>query len=364
MRSIFVRAVLVLTAAAAIFSATCQTAGAQTAEPKTAEQVFKNIVQLKGIPADQLTPTMQMMAVSLGVNCEFCHVQGQMDADDKGAKKTARNMIAMTMAINQDSFRGQVQVSCYSCHRGSARPVGIPPVLESDAAPAKPEAPRVAPPAGGAAGPSADDIIQKYITALGGADAMHKITSRAMSGKILTGGNESGIEVFTKAPNKRITVSKMGSGESFTAFDGTAGWMGSTGRPARDMSPAESASSAVDAEFYLGPRLKEMYPQVRRGRPEQINGSEAQVLQASAPGKPALRLYFDSASGLLVRMVRYTETPVGRMPVQIDYADYREQDGVKAPYRWTLSRPNGRFTIQIDQMKDNAPIEDSKFAKR
>ncbi len=358
------RNILVLTAAAAILSVTCQMARAQTAEPKTAEQVFKNIVQLKGTPADQLNPTMQMMAVSLGVNCEFCHVQGQMDADDKGAKKTARNMIAMTMAINKDSFRGQVQVSCYSCHRGSARPVAIPPVLESDAPPAKPEAPRMAPPAGGATAPSADDVIQKYITALGGADAMHKITSRTMSGKILTGGNESAIEVFTKAPNKRITVSKMGNGESFTAFDGAAGWMGGTGRPARDMSAAESASSALDAEFYLGPRLKELYPQVRRGRPEQINGSEAQVLQASAPGKPAVRLYFDSASGLLVRMVRYTETPVGRMPVQIDYADYREQDGVKVPYKWTLSRPNGRFTIQIDQMKDNAPIEDSVFAKR
>jgi hypothetical protein len=63
-------------------------------------------------------------------------------------------------------------------------------------------------------------------------------------------------------------------------------------------------------------------------------------------------------------MVRYTETPVGRMPVQIDYADYREQDGVKVPHRWTLSRPNGRFTIQIDRMKDNAPMEDSVFAKR
>src|SRR6516164_7001859 len=117
---------------AAILAGSSGAALAQTAQPKMAEEVYKNIVELKGTPADQLNATMQMMAVSLGVNCEFCHVQGKMDADDKGAKKTARAMIAMTMAINKDSFRGQTQVSCYSCHRGSARPVAIPPMVESD----------------------------------------------------------------------------------------------------------------------------------------------------------------------------------------------------------------------------------------
>jgi hypothetical protein len=139
--------------------------------------------------------------------------------------------------------------------------------------------------------------------------------------------------------------------------------MGSSGRPAREMSAAESASSGIDAEFYLGLRLKEMFPQVRRGRPEQINGAECQVLNAASPGKPPVRFYFDSQSGLLVRQIRYSDTPVGRMPVQIDYADYREQDGVKIPMRWTLSRPNGRFTIQIAEVKSNAAIEDSRFAK-
>jgi hypothetical protein len=62
-------------------------------------------------------------------------------------------------------------------------------------------------------------------------------------------------------------------------------------------------------------------------------------------------------------MVRYTDTPVGRNPVQIDYADYRETDGVKIPWRWTLGRTNGRFTIQIEDVKNNVPIDDAKFAR-
>jgi hypothetical protein len=129
------------------------------------------------------------------------------------------------------------------------------------------------------------------------------------------------------------------------------------------MSPDESASAALDAEFYPVLRLKELYQRVNAGRPETVGDATYQTVQASAPGKPTVRFYFDTKTGLLMRMVRYSETPVGRMPVQIDYADYRESDGVKIPYRWTLSRPNGRFTIQISDVKSNASIDDAKFAK-
>ena len=334
-------------------------AHAQSSESKTAEQVYKNITQLKGTPADQLGPAMQFIATSLGVECAFCHVQGKMEADDKGPKKTARSMMAMTAAINKDSFGGHTQVTCFSCHRGNARPVNIPPVLDSDAAPKPPAA---AAPAG-AAGPTTDDIVSKYVSALGGADAIRKITSRSMKGKILAMGNESPIELYTKAPNKRISISKMGANDSITAFDGSVGWLGSTGRPAREMSAAESGAAGLDAEFYLALRLKELFPQLRRGRPEEVGGVECEVVNGSGPGRPAVRLYFDKNTGLLLRMVRFAETPMGRMPTQIDYADYREVDGVKTPLRWTLSRPNGRFTIQIAEMKNNVPIDDARFAK-
>jgi hypothetical protein len=330
-----------------------------TAASKPAEEVYKNIIQLKGTPADQLMPAMQFISSSLGVQCDFCHVQGKMEADDKGPKKTAREMMAMQAAINKESFRGQLQVTCYSCHRGAQRPVNSPPVLDSDAAP-RPAAAPMAPPTPGAAAVTADQIIEKYVAALGGADAIRKITSRVMKGTITAGGNETPIELFTKAPNKRISIS---NGQSYTAFDGTLGWMGNTGRPAREMSAAESEAAGLDAEFSLALRLKEIFPQLRRGRPETIAGVECETLNASRPGRPPVRLYFDKNSGLLMRMVRYADSPVGRMPTQIDYADYREMDGVKSPFRWTLSRPNGRFTIQVKEAKNNVPVDDAKFAK-
>ena len=331
----------------------------QTAPVKPAEEVFKNIVQLKGTPADQLDPAMQFIAASLGVNCEFCHVQGKPEADEKGAKKTAREMMAMTAMINKTSFGGRQQITCNSCHNGSQRPQAVPAVLESDAAP-KPAA--MGGPAGGAQ-PTVDDILNKYVTALGGADALKKVTSREMKGVILANGTNSPIEVFTKAPNMRVTVTHSANGASYTAFDGKVGWMGNTGRPAREMSASSSAASSLDAEFALGLRLKELYPQLRRGRAETINGVVCDLITGQAPGMPAIRLYFEKESGLLLRMVRYADTPMGRLPTQIDYADYRESGGAKSAWRWTLSRPNGRFTIQISEVKANAGIDDAKFAK-
>ena len=330
------------------------------ADGKTAEQVFKNITQLKGTPADQLAPAMQFIASSLGVECTFCHVQGKMEADDKPAKKTARQMMAMAAAINQANFGGRQQITCYSCHHGISHPASMPAVLESDAG-MRPVAAPAAAPAGAA--PTVDAILAKYVEALGGADAIRKVTSRVMKGVIVTGGAQTPIELFTKAPNQRISISHTGNSDSFTAFDGTAGWMGSTGRPAREMTVAESAAAGLDAEFYPALRLKEIYPQLRRARPEEIRGVECEVLTGSAPGHPAVRLYFEQTTGLLLRMVRYADTPMGRMPTQIDYADYKDAGGAKAAYRWTLSRPNGRFTIQITEMKANVPIDEARFRK-
>ncbi len=353
---------LILLVAATIVTVAYTTppARGQAADVKTAEQVYKNIVALKGTPADQLGASMQFIAASLGVDCEFCHVQGKPEADDKGPKKTAREMISMTLGINKDSFRGRLQVTCFSCHRGATNPVNMPPVLESDM-PARPAAPTV-PPAGAAAA-TPDQIADKYLAAVGGADAVKRITSRVMKGSILAGGTESPIELYTKAPNKRVSVSHMGGRESMTAFDGTVGWTGSTGGAARQMSEAEAGGAALDAEFSLALRLKELFPQLRRGRPEQVNGVDCEVLNGTRPGGIAVRLDFDKQSGLLLRMVRTTANPMGRMPVQIDYADYKEFDGVKVALRWTLARPNGRFTIQIKEVLDNVPVDDARFAK-
>jgi photosynthetic reaction center cytochrome c subunit len=335
-------------------------AGQSRAEPaKTAEEVFKNIQALKGTPADQLIPAMQFIAASLGVECEFCHVAGRFDSDDKRPKQIARKMIAMTLAINKDDFNGRTEVSCYSCHRGANDPVGTPPVATGDS---RPEHAGSAAPAAGDM-PAVGQVLEKYVAALGGAAAIRKVTSRVEKGTISFAGHASPIEVFAKAPDKRMSLMRTPNGDSITAFDGSAGWLGNTGRPPREMSGAEVEAAKLDADFYFAVDLKTLFSRFRMGRPEEIGGKTAYTVFALREGWPPVRLYFDETSGLLVRLIRYADTPVGRNPTQIDYADYREVDGVKVPFRWTLARPGGRFTIQIEEARQNVPVDDAKFAK-
>lgn len=343
---------------------------------KKAEEQFKNIQTLKGIPADQLIPTMQFISVSLGVECEFCHVQGAFDKDDKKPKQTARKMIEMMFAINADNFDRHREVTCYSCHRGSADPVAMPPVLTEE--PAKemggPKKPESSGERGGEkeakenSGPSPGQLLDKYVQAAGGAAAIDKITSRVMKGTIDVGGKSLPIDIYAKDPDKRISLAHTPDGDSVIAFNGHEGWLGMTGRPMRDMHGGDLDGAAMDADLHLPTHLKSLFTEMHDTGTEKIGDHETYVLVGrrmigQGDDKPPVRLYFDQQTGLLIRLVRFTETALGRLPTQIDYADYRDADGVKIPYQWTLARANGRFTIQLSEVQQNVPVDDSKFVK-
>jgi photosynthetic reaction center cytochrome c subunit len=335
---------------------------------KTAEQQFKNIQVLKDIPADQVIPSMQFIASSLGVGCDFCHVEHQMDKDDKKTKQTARKMIAMQVAIDKNNFNGELEVTCYTCHRGTAHPVAIP-ILSADTAKMPAATAHEHEHEHEAEGdehaehanlPSADQLFEKYLAAVGGADAVNKIKTRLQKGTIDAFGSQYPIEVYSEAPEKRLSITHPQSGPSVTAFNGEVGWLTTPGGVHR-MSPAENEAARIDATLHFPVKVREMYQdfQVRPG--EEIAGRPTVEVRGTAKGKPTLRLFFDQENGLLLRSIRYAETPLGRNPTQIDYADYRAADGVKIPYRWTLARPGGSFTIKIEQVQQNVPVDEKLF---
>ncbi len=355
----------------AIVGATAQTSGAphgnvpgqaaSNAAPKRAEEQFKNIQVLKGIPADQLIPSMQFIQASLGVECEFCHVHNAFEKDDKKPKQAARKMMEMMFAINKDSFEGNRAVTCNSCHRGSPKPQAIPAVMAEDTkAPAMVIKP-VEVKTGG--GPSADSLIEKYVQAVGGAAAIEKVSSRVMKGTIDFGGKSLPIDIYSKDPDKRISFTHLPEGESITAFDGRDGWLGTPGRPAHEMHGSELDAASMDADLHFATHLKAMFSAMQVEGPERIGDRDAYVVVGKREGKTPIRLYFDEQSGFLLRLVRFGDSALGWLPTQIDYADYRDTNGLKIPYRWTLARPSGRFTIQVSEMKQNIPVDDSKFAK-
>lgn len=349
-------------------SARAQSRGAAAAPaaagPKKAEEEFKNIQVLKGIPADQLIPGMQFITASLGVGCEFCHVEGAFEKDDKKTKQTARKMMEMMFAINKDNFEGHREVTCYSCHRGSADPVGMPPVMAKKLETAETQMAEKHTVTGAeAGGPPAEVLFDKYLQAVGGAAAVDKNTSRVMKGTITFGDRNVPIDIFAKDPNKRVSFTHTPDGDSVTGFDGHEGWLGFPGRPAREMHGPDVVAATMDADLHFATHLKGMFSEAQVTGTEKIDGREAYLVAGQWEGKTPLRLYFDEQSGLLVRLVRLGETPLGRMPTQIDYADYREAGGVKIPFRWTLARPGGRFTVQISEVRQNVPVDEAKFVR-
>ena len=358
---------IVLICAVAIGGAKAQSGAASqmTNAPKTTEQEFKNIQVLKGIPADQLIPAMQFITASLGVECEFCHVQGAFEKDDKKSKQTARKMMEMMFAINRDNFEGHREVTCYSCHRGNTDPVATPVVMTEEPKPGMMEAkkPEEGAEAKEPSGPAADQLFDKYLKAVGGAAAVDKVTSRVMKGTITFGDRNIPIDIYSKNPDKRVSFTHMTDGDSITAFDGKEGWLGAPKRPVREMHGPDIDGAAMDADLHFPVHLKEMFNKVEVRGTEKLGDHDAYLVVGLREGKTPLRLYFDQQSGLLVRLVRFGETPLGRLPTQIDYADYREAGGVKIPFRWTLARPGGRFTIQVSDVKQNVPVDDAKFAK-
>jgi len=331
----------------------------KSAGQRLAEEQFKNIQALKGISADQLIPAMQFISASLGVECDFCHVREKMDSDDKKPKKIARQMITMMLDIDKNNFDGRLEVTCDTCHRGAAMPVSIPAIKEEEiAGPGAPEKKQ----AENAALPKPEELLDEYLAAVGGAAAVEKITTRVQKGKLMAfGGQSFPAEVYSKAPDKRVSVMQLKDGDSVTAFDGQRGWLSVPGRPAHMMSASENQSARLDADLHFPVHVKTLYPKFKVDNGEKIDGHDTYLVMGYEAGRPPLRLYFDTQTGLLLRLVRYAQSPLGLNPTQIDYADYHEADGLKVPFRWTMSRPGNRFTIQVEEMKQNLPVDDSKF---
>jgi outer membrane lipoprotein-sorting protein len=269
-------------------------------------------------------------------------------------------MINMMMAINKNNFDGHREVTCYSCHRGSKDPVGTPIIAEEEPRPAAEEGKKLG--EAKATLPAADQLLDKYLAAIGGSEALQKVTSLVQKGTLTAfGGQHCPVEVYAKAPDKRVSIMHLQNGDSVTAFDGKQGWLSVPGR-VHMMSAAENDAARIDADLNFAARVKTLYQKFSVDAGGKIEGHDTYLVVGRTEGKPPLRLYLDKETGLLLRLIRYAETPLGRNPTQIDYADYRDANGVKSPFRWTLARPGNRFTIQVEQVQQNVPVDDAKFA--
>ena len=340
-----------------------QTASGNASSPRerSAAEVYQNIQVLKEIPADQLVPAMQFITYSLGVECSYCHVEGALEKDDKKPKQTARKMMQMMAAINRDNFDSKQLVSCNSCHRGAPRPVAIPVIAEGGATP--PVESALGEETSTTNAPPADQIIAKYVEAIGGAATLQNIITRLEKGTINISGRNLPIELLSKIGGKQLTVIHLPNGDSISAYDGTSGWTSLPNRQVREIPPLEVVSAKPEVDLQLPLHMKQLFNEVKTTAAEKISDRECHVVAGMNSGEIAAKFYFDKESGYLLRILRYTKSPLGLNPTQIDYADFRRLDGLKVPFQETISRPNSRSTVQIDDAKFNVPVDETIFVR-
>jgi hypothetical protein len=336
--------------------------------PQMSDQVFKDVQVLKGIPVDEFMGTMGIFTSALSMCCGDCHVGAGTDSPrweaDTPRKRTARRMVQMVTALNRDTFNGRQVVTCWTCHRGGSRPA-VTPGLDTVYGSPVLDPPDILPPGSQVASP--DEILGKYIEALGGTDRLATLISYTAKGKSTAFGeigSGSPVDIYAKAPNQRATfVHTNDDGDLARIFDGRAGFVINPLTVVGEMAltATELDGARLDAELSFPGRIKEVLNNWRVSNPTTLNGREVQVLQGSDAAGLVATFYFDKQSALLVRLVRYSRSMIGRVPTQVDYSDYRDVRGIKMPFHWVFSWLNGQDDFVLSEVEPNVPIEPAKF---
>lgn len=325
----------------------------------TAGQKFKNIKVLNEMPADQMGKVMNIFSASLGVKCDYCHVENDFAKDGKEEKDTAREMIRMNLALNKDYFNNRPEISCNTCHQGHTHPQTAIN-FDAPAPEPRPKQPDVK--------PNIDQILDKYTAAVGGKDAIAKITSRMIkASRIEPNGKDSEPEEIWQKGEKLSIATTYSSKENGNYvvgenYDGTRAWK--TGNQKEiPLKADETEQIKRDAQIFAFADLKTVYPKLDFRFVDKINGKEVYLVIGTLADNSRERLYFDANTNFLVRRVASTPTILGNFQYQVDYSDYKDFGGVKIPTTVRYAVPNIIFTRKITDVKINAPIDDAQFAK-
>ena len=337
-------------------------------QPVSAGATRPNLKVLQTLPESQLFPLMNVLADSLGVRCDYCHVQANpdftktpsnlggwvWDRDDKPAKRTALEMMRMVVDLNGGRFRGEARITCYTCHRGSTKPARTPPMPPR----ADVIAPAATPPL-----PSADRLWASYVNAVGQPDG-----AAGSRGVIISGwddrseGRYGRLEVVVAGPNRfRATVSGQDGTTTSQGLDGDSGWVATGDRVIR---------LGVEDVARLR-RIAMRYDLVKADRPanlrvigvERLVDQDVYVATAKVDAITTRTLYFDIVTGLLRRDVTTTDTLLLPLQEQADYDDYRDVNGVKLPFRMRTSdgAPYSTATRTFIQIRRNVAVDDALF---
>ena len=348
--------------------------GVSPAAGKKAGEAFKNVTTstLKELSVDDFVASMGLISANLGLDCADCHPNAGTDkADfviDTPRKITTRRMVEMVATINRTTFAGVQRVTCWTCHHGRITPATTisldawydVPNIELDDTVRQEQGQ-----------PTADQVLDKYVAALGGAQRLASITSFVATGSAIgygeLGGNAE-FTLFAKSPNQRailISYKDTQRPSSSWTFDGRSGWIktprGLLGE--YELIGSELDGARFEAQLAFPGQLKQALSNWRGAATRSLGDRDFVVVQGTGPRGFLATLYFDPKTNLLSRLVRYGPSPIGRMPTQIDYADYRDVEGIKFPFEYKFTWLDGRYTAKLSKIETNVAIDATKFGR-
>ena len=356
-------------------AAPAQNQAAQTQGPPMAETVFKNVQVLKGIPVDEFMDTMGMFAAATTKDCTGCHAPEVLTSSrDAFAIATpmiqrARQMVVMMNTINRNFFGGQRRGTCYTCHGATSNPQRVPNLSIQYGTP-PPENPNtmdfIAIPEDAK---QVDQIFARYIQAIGGAQRLAGVTSLVATGTYAgwdTAQSEVPVEIFGRAPDQLTTIVHRKEGDNLWVSDGRSAWYAGVDAAVPNFTMMYTGGNVagfrIDALVALAPATIQKSFSRWQVSESDIDQKPVMVLQGSNQGQAPVNLFFDE-SGLLVRLVRWSDTSVGPVPTQYDFSDYREVGGVRRPFRWIKTWTNNRVTFTWKDVRQNVPVDAARFAR-
>ena len=351
-------------------------AATATAKGQTAGEFFKNVTTstLKGLTPSDFLGAMGVMTAAVGYDCSNCHPGAGTDAmnwvtDSMQTKRTARKMVEMVANINKENFNGAQMVTCWTCHHQSDRPSTSITLDRLYSEPIDERQDVVQP---GKFEPPAAQILDQYIEAMGGAGKLASLKSFVATGHSIgfAGlGGTAAFQIYAAAPDKRGMwihfPEHPDRGVSAWTYDGKSGWISSPRGflGEYELTGSDLAGAKLDGVVSFPGAIKTAFPTWRVGSEDTIGGHDVYVVQGSNPSGLLGTFYFDKQTHLLLRYVRQTPSPVGRISIQQDFDDYRDVDGIKFPFKYSFLWLDGRFTAEIQDVKVNAAVEAAKFAK-
>lgn len=331
-------------------------------EKRPAEQVYLNIQVLQGVPADELVLGMNAIAGSLGVDCDYCH-ENNFEQDKIPAKLEARRMMVMTRRINQQNYPAQAAISCFTCHQGQAVPP-LGPLLRPHA-PRHSEQEAPSPPV--ASLPTVDQVLDRYVQALGGREAIDKIKSRVEKTSSLDPQSKEVTEISIKLPASVLHVNQSDGYTTNAGFNGKQAWGYDSAKSSWGLlDKGQRVSLIQEGELFPGARLRVSYSHLAITARQKLNDRDVYVLEATSPEDAHEQFFFDTESGLLLRRRTDQQSIFGSAPISVDFDDYRDVDGVKIPFltEWQSFRSFGigyHSSRRILEIRQNVEIPDTKF---